>query len=127
MTREARTAKSEPRLRLIRQCERRAIRAAQELVGFLVTDEPFGRSVELHRPPQTIRDISQVTQRRREVAFLERRPEVFRPARAHALDEVLEVRLAAVAFFVSSQHRTRFVLPAEEHLHLAVADLHPAL
>src|SRR2546428_13999453 len=76
---------------------RRAIRPAEKLVRLSVSHEPLGRTVEFHRSADTVRDVPEMTERRRKVTVLDRRPQGLQFARAYAFDEGFEMRLLVLA------------------------------
>src|SRR5687768_672422 len=88
----------------------RPIRTRQQLVSLLVADEPFPHSVELHRSVHAVRDVAEVTERGREMPFLDGGFQLVRLARAYAIDEVLEVDLARIVLTLRRQRGTGLVL-----------------
>src|SRR6266566_6051792 len=83
---------------LFRHDVRRAISAAQELVGLVVADHLFGRRIKIEHAAQDVRGVGQVDERAGDVTLLDGRAQVLFLAAANAVDEIGEVMLAAVAF-----------------------------
>src|ERR1017187_7872950 len=75
-----------------------AVAIAEHTIGLRVVDDFFLRGVEVQRAAEAVRYVRQVHQGAGNVAFFNRRAEVFLLAAAHAIDEVGEVILLALAF-----------------------------
>lgn len=74
-----------------------AIVPRQETVRFLVVNKFLRAGVEAKLTSQTARDVAEMTERRREMAFLNICGQVFDVARADSFDEVLKVIFVARA------------------------------
>src|SRR5215813_1811942 len=75
--------------------KRLAVAARQQIVGVLVAHELFGLPVEPHFAPHAVRDVRQMAEGRRAVAFLDVTVEQFRVARPHGMYEVAEMSAVA--------------------------------
>ncbi len=76
---------------------RRAIRAAQHHVGFVVADHLFRLRIKLQRAAEAVRCVGQMHERRGDVRLFDRRVDFARVARANAIDEVRVVIAAGFA------------------------------
>src|SRR5262249_1947690 len=55
---------------------RRTILPAEQVVRVVIPTESLGRTVEFHRAAETVRNVSAMTDRRREVSLFERRGQI---------------------------------------------------
>lgn len=74
-----------------------SIQIGQNVGGFLIADDLFGRGIEIDHPLRAIGRIGQMAQRRREVSFFDIRIEFFDFAALDAVDEILVMAAAFVA------------------------------
>src|SRR6266446_3786874 len=68
-----------------------AVAVAQKVVGLVVADHLFGGGIELQRATQAIRNVGEVHQGARNMAFLDWGVEVFFLAAPHALNKIRPV------------------------------------
>ncbi len=80
----------------------------QKAVSFLVARECFGLRVEDQLPSRAERNVRQVAQRGRQMPVFDLTVQIVAIARAHAIDEVLEV--ADLLFFQRGNRRPCWVL-----------------
>lgn len=76
---------------LLRNDKRFAVVAAQELVGFGVVGEGFRLWIEDQLAARAVRDVREVAERRGKVPLFDFAVQILALARAHAVDEVLEM------------------------------------